>query len=195
MAVLQSLIADRWIGKPRRGRARERDRWRDRPPRARRRARFRRSALVRAPCRRPSLLALDFQQRAARLKALAAYLNERKEDLYAISRHTGATRSDGWVDIEGGTGTLYAYASMGGNELPSGNRAARRAAGRARQEGAVRRRPTSWCRAAASPSTSTPSTFRSGGCSRSSRRPFSPACRASPSRRRRRATSPKRWCG
>jgi oxepin-CoA hydrolase/3-oxo-5,6-dehydrosuberyl-CoA semialdehyde dehydrogenase len=69
----------------------------------------------------PALLALDFQQRAARLKALAAYLNGRKEELYAISRHTGATRSDGWVDIEGGTGTLYAYASIGGNELPSGN--------------------------------------------------------------------------
>src|SRR5947208_1000736 len=68
-----------------------------------------------------ALLALDFQQRAARLKALAAYVSERKEELYAISRHTGATRSDGWVDIEGGTGTLYAYASMGGNELPSGN--------------------------------------------------------------------------
>ncbi len=68
-----------------------------------------------------SLLGLDFQQRAARLKALAAYLNERKEALYAVSRHTGATRSDGWVDIEGGTGTLYAYASMAGNELPSGN--------------------------------------------------------------------------
>ena len=69
----------------------------------------------------PSLLAMDFQQRAARLKAIAAYVNERKETLYAISRHTGATRSDSWVDIEGGTGTLYAYASMAGNELPSGN--------------------------------------------------------------------------
>src|SRR6059058_1509002 len=69
----------------------------------------------------PALLALDFQQRAARLKALAAYLGGRKEELYAISRHTGATRADGWIDIEGGTGTLYAYASMGGNELPSGN--------------------------------------------------------------------------
>ena len=69
----------------------------------------------------PALMAMDFQQRAARLKAIAAYLNERKEALYAISRHTGATRSDSWVDIEGGTGTLYAYASMGGNELPSGN--------------------------------------------------------------------------
>src|SRR5664279_3699939 len=69
----------------------------------------------------PALLAMDFQQRAARLKALAAYMNERKESLYTISRHTGATRNDGWADIEGGTGMLYAYASMGGNELPSGN--------------------------------------------------------------------------
>jgi oxepin-CoA hydrolase/3-oxo-5,6-dehydrosuberyl-CoA semialdehyde dehydrogenase len=69
----------------------------------------------------PALLALDFQQRAARLKALAAYLNERKEQLYAVSAHTGATRIDSWIDIEGGTGTLYAYSSVGGNELPSGN--------------------------------------------------------------------------
>ena len=28
---------------------------------------------------------------------------------------------DGWIDIEGGAGTLFAYASMGSNELPSGN--------------------------------------------------------------------------
>jgi oxepin-CoA hydrolase/3-oxo-5,6-dehydrosuberyl-CoA semialdehyde dehydrogenase len=68
-----------------------------------------------------SLLALDFQQRAALLKALAGYLMERKEQLYAISAHTGATRSDSWIDIEGGSGTLYAYASVGGSELPSGN--------------------------------------------------------------------------
>jgi oxepin-CoA hydrolase / 3-oxo-5,6-dehydrosuberyl-CoA semialdehyde dehydrogenase len=69
----------------------------------------------------PALMAMDFQQRAARLKALAAYLNEHKEQLYTISAHTGATRNDGWIDIEGGTGTLHAYAGMGGNELPSGN--------------------------------------------------------------------------
>jgi len=69
----------------------------------------------------PALLALDFQARAARLKALAAYLTEHKERLYAVSRHTGATRADSWIDIEGGAGTLYAYASMGRNGLPSGN--------------------------------------------------------------------------
>lgn len=69
----------------------------------------------------PALLAMDFQQRAARLKELARYLNEHKEELYAISYHTGATRNDSWVDIEGGSGTLFAYASIGRRELPSGN--------------------------------------------------------------------------
>lgn len=67
------------------------------------------------------LLALDFQERAQRLKALARYLGENKELLYRWSACTGATRSDGWIDIEGGIGTLYAYASIGGNDLPGGN--------------------------------------------------------------------------
>jgi len=67
------------------------------------------------------MLAMDFQQRAAALRALAKYLGERKEELYAISAHTGATRIDSWVDIEGGTGTLFAYAGMAASELPSGN--------------------------------------------------------------------------
>ena len=69
----------------------------------------------------PALMALDFQQRAARLKALALYLMERKEELYKISHLTGATRADSWVDVEGGIGTLFAYASMGSRELPSSN--------------------------------------------------------------------------
>ena len=69
----------------------------------------------------PGLLALDFQQRAARLKALAKYLTEHKETLYAISAHTGATRADSWIDIEGGSGTLFTYASIGSNEFPSSN--------------------------------------------------------------------------
>jgi oxepin-CoA hydrolase/3-oxo-5,6-dehydrosuberyl-CoA semialdehyde dehydrogenase len=69
----------------------------------------------------PALLALDFQERAERLKTLAKFLLERREQLYTISHHTGATRSDGWIDIEGGSGTLFAYAGVGSNELPSGN--------------------------------------------------------------------------
>lgn len=68
-----------------------------------------------------SLMALDFQQRAERLKALAKYLLEHKEQLYSISHHTGATRADSWIDIEGGVGTLFAYSGVGSRELPSGN--------------------------------------------------------------------------
>ncbi|MBB3190151.1 phenylacetic acid degradation bifunctional protein PaaZ [Halomonas cerina] len=68
-----------------------------------------------------SLLALDFQQRAAILKELAIYIQERKEELYAISHHTGCTRADSGIDIDGGFGTLFTYASTGRKELPSGN--------------------------------------------------------------------------
>ncbi|MFB4249628.1 phenylacetic acid degradation bifunctional protein PaaZ [Pseudomonas idahonensis] len=68
-----------------------------------------------------ALLALDFQQRAQRLKALALYLGERKEQLYALSHHSGATRADSWIDIEGGNSTLFSYAGLGARELPSGN--------------------------------------------------------------------------
>lgn len=69
----------------------------------------------------PALAQTDFQQRARTLKALAKLLIERKEELYAVSAATGATRADSWVDIEGGSGTLFAYAGLGSAELPSGN--------------------------------------------------------------------------
>ncbi|MEW7848257.1 phenylacetic acid degradation bifunctional protein PaaZ [Massilia aurea] len=68
-----------------------------------------------------ALMRQTFQQRAATLRALALYLMERKEELYDISHLTGATRKDSWVDVEGGIGTLFAYASMGSRELPSSN--------------------------------------------------------------------------
>ncbi|WP_428633574.1 phenylacetic acid degradation bifunctional protein PaaZ [Sedimenticola sp.] len=69
----------------------------------------------------PALRALTFHERAYKLKELGLYLQERKEAFYALSRHTGATRSDSWVDIEGGTGTLFAYSSKGRRELPNGH--------------------------------------------------------------------------
>ena len=60
----------------------------------------------------PKLRRLTFQERGRMLKALAMYLLERKEYFYTISAYTGATRSDSWVDIEGGIGNLFAYASL-----------------------------------------------------------------------------------
>ncbi len=59
-----------------------------------------------------ALRKLTFQERGRMLKALAIYLQERKEYFYQISANTGATRSDSWVDIEGGIGNLFTYASL-----------------------------------------------------------------------------------
>jgi oxepin-CoA hydrolase / 3-oxo-5,6-dehydrosuberyl-CoA semialdehyde dehydrogenase len=67
----------------------------------------------------PALRALTFHQRADMLKALAVTLGERKESLYTLAFDTGATRRDSWIDIDGGIGTLFAYASRGRRELPS----------------------------------------------------------------------------
>ncbi|HWE46795.1 MAG TPA: phenylacetic acid degradation bifunctional protein PaaZ [Caulobacteraceae bacterium] len=67
----------------------------------------------------PALRALTFHQRAHALKALAQAVMDRKEELYDLSVETGATRTDGWIDIEGGAGTLFAYSSRGRRELPN----------------------------------------------------------------------------
>ena len=53
------------------------------------------------------------------LKALGQFLMEHKEEFYAESLATGATRADGWIDIEGGAGTLLSYASKARRELPN----------------------------------------------------------------------------
>lgn len=67
----------------------------------------------------PKLRAMSFHERAGMLKALGLALMERKEEFYAESYLTGATRSDGWIDIEGGIGTMLTFASKGRRELPN----------------------------------------------------------------------------
>ena len=93
--VLQRCIAGRWLGHT---------------P-----AQTLRSAVHGRPVAATHAEPIDFAE------ALAKYLMERKEALYAVFAHTGATRQDGWIDIEGGIGTLFAYASLGRDGLPSGN--------------------------------------------------------------------------
>ena len=67
----------------------------------------------------PALRALTFHQRAALLKALASFLREHRDDLYALSARTGATLSDSKFDVDGGLGVLLTYASKGKRELPA----------------------------------------------------------------------------
>lgn len=68
-----------------------------------------------------SLGALTFHERALLLKELAQYLNGRREELYAVSAKTGATRGDSMVDIDGGIGVLFTFGSKGRRELPNSN--------------------------------------------------------------------------
>ena len=65
----------------------------------------------------PAMRKLTFHERAAMLKALANAIMARKEELYQLSYSTGATKVDSWIDIEGGAGTLFTYASKGRREL------------------------------------------------------------------------------
>ncbi len=59
-----------------------------------------------------NLRILTFQERGMMLKKLALYLYKNRHRYYPISYQTGATKTDSWIDIDGGIGTLFAYASL-----------------------------------------------------------------------------------
>jgi oxepin-CoA hydrolase/3-oxo-5,6-dehydrosuberyl-CoA semialdehyde dehydrogenase len=60
----------------------------------------------------PNLRKMTFHERGRMLKALALHLLSKKEAFYRVSWATGATKTDSWVDIEGGIGNLFSYASL-----------------------------------------------------------------------------------
>ncbi len=66
----------------------------------------------------PALRAMTFHDRARMLKALAMYLSERKDPLYDLSFNTGATQKDHLIDIDGGIGASFVFASKGRREMP-----------------------------------------------------------------------------
>ena len=66
----------------------------------------------------PALRAMTFHQRAKMLKALALQLGEQKQKLYDMSFATGATQKDHLIDIDGGIGTMFVFASKGRREMP-----------------------------------------------------------------------------
>jgi len=67
----------------------------------------------------PALRAMTFHERAAMLRALGKRLFEFKDEFYALSYRTGATKGDSWIDIDGGIGTMLVFASKGARELPN----------------------------------------------------------------------------
>lgn len=60
----------------------------------------------------PALRKMTFHERGRMLKALALHLRKHLDGFYTISYQTGATKADSWVDIEGGIGNLFSYASL-----------------------------------------------------------------------------------
>lgn len=65
----------------------------------------------------PKLRKMTIHERAFKIKFLGQYLMERKEKYYEISTHTGATRADSWIDIEGGILTAFGISSKSRREL------------------------------------------------------------------------------
>ena len=59
-----------------------------------------------------ALRKMTFHERGRMLRALALYLTDRKAEYYEWSYRTGATKIDSWIDIDGGIGNLFAYASL-----------------------------------------------------------------------------------
>ena len=68
-----------------------------------------------------ALRAMTFHDRARMLKALATYLNDHRDGLYELSYATGATLADSKIDIDGGIGTTFVFASKGRREMPDGH--------------------------------------------------------------------------
>ncbi len=66
----------------------------------------------------PVLRSMTFHDRARMLKSLALYLSDRKQALYDLSFSTGATRKDHLIDIDGGIGATFVFASKGRREMP-----------------------------------------------------------------------------
>jgi len=59
-----------------------------------------------------ALRKMTFQERGLMLKKLALHMHGLRKKYYPISSMTGATKVDSWIDIDGGIGTLFAYASL-----------------------------------------------------------------------------------
>lgn len=127
-----------------------------------------------------NLLRFGFTERAEMLRKLAKVLSERKKELYAWSHHMGATRRDGSIDIDGGTGTLHAFASLS-RGLPGGTSSKRDPPSRLATT-VISPAPL-WLLGVAWSCKSAPSTSRCGGCWRRSPQHSLPGCPRSSSPR------------
>lgn len=60
----------------------------------------------------PNLRKMTFYERGLMIKELALHLHSIRKKYYPLSYLTGATKSDSWIDIDGGIGNLFANGSL-----------------------------------------------------------------------------------
>lgn len=65
----------------------------------------------------PNLRKYTIHERALMIKQMALHLNAQKKDFYKLSVHTGATKTDSWIDIDGGIGTLFVMSGKSRREM------------------------------------------------------------------------------
>lgn len=64
-----------------------------------------------------NLRPMPVHERALRIKSLAQHLMSVKKEFYKHSVHTGATKADSWIDIDGGISSLFITASKARREM------------------------------------------------------------------------------
>ena len=62
---------------------------------------------------------LTIHERALKLKELAIYLQDHREELYELANQAGANKRDNFVDIDGGISTMFTFSSKGRREMPN----------------------------------------------------------------------------
>jgi len=65
----------------------------------------------------PKLREMSIHERAFKIKFMGQYLMERKKKYYELSTHTGATKKDSWIDIDGGIITAFLISSKSRRNL------------------------------------------------------------------------------
>ena len=64
-----------------------------------------------------SLAAMTIHERANAVKNVAKHLLTKKDYFYKISSQTGATKTDSWIDIDGGLATMFSYSGIARREF------------------------------------------------------------------------------
>ncbi|MGO1844718.1 MAG: aldehyde dehydrogenase family protein, partial [Corynebacterium casei] len=68
---------------------------------------------------RKNLQELTIHERSLKVKELAMYLQEHRDELNALAHKTGANKRDNFVDVDGGISTMFTISSKGRREMPN----------------------------------------------------------------------------